>query len=175
MKITIKHSQTEMDLVFHCRFMSLAFSACRHRSHHYFFYFLLSLHMYIRTRHVSLNFLSCCFLISGKPTACFFNSLLIPEDHTKKLRDVMARGGRMGLGPPLLFLGGLAPTFNTISIGSFVKLNCSMKKYCGILAVFCQYYLQYIISNLTGFIIVWQNTPRTFCHRAMACLPRWCC
>jgi len=43
------------------------------------------------------------------------------------------------------------------------------------LAVFCQYYLQYIISNLTGFIIVWQNTPCTVCHRAMACLPHWCC
>jgi len=28
---------------------------------------------------------------------------------------------------------------------------------------------------LTGFIIVWQNTPLTVCHRAMACSPRWCC
>jgi len=48
-----------------------------------------------------------------------------------------------------------------------------MKKYCGILAVFCQYYLQYI-SNSTGFMIVWQNTPCTMCHRAMVCLPHWC-
>jgi len=43
--------------------------------------------------------------------------------------------GCMGLGPP---------TFNTIGIGSFVKSDCTMKKYCGILAVFCQYYLQCI-------------------------------
>jgi len=29
--------------------------------------------------------------------------------------------------------------------------------------------------NLTGFIIVCQNTPRTVYDRAMACLPYWCC
>jgi len=29
--------------------------------------------------------------------------------------------------------------------------------------------------NLTGFIIVCQNTPCSLYDRAMACLPYWCC
>ena len=68
----------------------LAFSACRHLSHHYFFYFVLSLHRRIRTPHVSSKFLPCRFLISGKLTAWHFKSLIIPGDKTKKLREVMA-------------------------------------------------------------------------------------
>jgi len=51
--------------------------------------FFLSLHMHIRTRHVSSNFLPCWLLTSGKPTAWLFNRLLIPKDQTKNLRDVM--------------------------------------------------------------------------------------
>jgi len=66
------------------------FSACRHLPHHYFFYFLLSLRVYIQIRHDSSDFLLCCFLISSKPTASFFNSLLIPGDQTKKWSVVMA-------------------------------------------------------------------------------------
>jgi len=50
-----------------------------------------------------------------------------------------------------------------------------MKKYRGNLAVIFQGYLQYIICNLTGFIIVWQITPCTVCQRAMTCLLHWCC
>ena len=45
--------------------------------------------MHIRNRHDSSNILPCWFLISGKPTAWLFNSLLIPEDQTKQLRDVV--------------------------------------------------------------------------------------
>ena len=29
--------------------------------------------------------------------------------------------------------------------------------------------------NLAEFRNVWQNTPSTVCHPAMACLPHWCC
>jgi len=50
------------------------------------FFFL----MHIWTQHVSSNVLPCWFLVSGKPTAWLFNSLLIPGDQTKKLRDVLA-------------------------------------------------------------------------------------
>ena len=55
-----------------------------------FLFFAFLTYAYIGTRHVSLNFLPCWFLISGKTTAWFFNGSLIPEDQTKKLRDVMA-------------------------------------------------------------------------------------
>jgi len=37
-------------------------------------FFLLSLRMHTRTRHVSSKFLPCWFLVSGKPTAWLFNS-----------------------------------------------------------------------------------------------------
>ena len=43
------------------------------------------------------------------------------------------------------------------------------------MAVFCRYYFLHIIYNLTGFVIVWQNTPCTVCYLAMDCLPHWCC
>jgi len=36
LKITIKHSQTEMGLVFIVDYESYFFSACRHLLHHYF-------------------------------------------------------------------------------------------------------------------------------------------
>ena len=52
------------------------------------FYFLLSLHMNIQTVHVSSNFLPFWFVVLGKPTAWLFNSLLIPGNQMKKLRDV---------------------------------------------------------------------------------------
>jgi len=42
LKITIKHAQTEIGFVSHCRYS--CFSTCRHLSHHLFFYRLLSLH-----------------------------------------------------------------------------------------------------------------------------------
>jgi len=56
--------------------------------------------------------------------------------------------GRMGLGPPLLFLGGLAPPLfhlpsslsNKIGIGSLVEANRLMKTLWNSV-VFCQYYL----------------------------------
>jgi len=61
---------------------------------------------------------------------------------------------------------------NTTSIGSIVKLNRLMK-------TMVQYFVN-IISNILfviwqDFAIVWQNTPCTVCHPAMACLPHWCC
>jgi len=43
----------------------------------------------IQTRHVSSNFLFLCFLVRDMPTACLFNSLLIPGDQMKTLRVVM--------------------------------------------------------------------------------------
>jgi len=46
--------------------------------------------MHIWAQHVSSNDLPCWFLVSGKPTAWLFNSLLIPGDQTTKLRDVLA-------------------------------------------------------------------------------------
>jgi len=46
--------------------------------------------MHIWTQHVLSYVLRCWFLVSGKPTAWFFNSLLIPGDQMKKLRDVLA-------------------------------------------------------------------------------------
>ena len=46
--------------------------------------------MLVQTRHVSSNFLPFWFLASGKPIAWLFNSLLIPRDQMKKLRDVTA-------------------------------------------------------------------------------------
>jgi len=72
-------------------------------------------------------------------------------------------GGRMGLGPPLLFLGGPAPQLfclnilslsNTISIGSSDKVNRLMKKmlqnFGSILSIlFLTYYN--LAVNLAGF------------------------
>ena len=55
-----------------------------------FFTFVHSLHMHIRTQHHSSICLPCCFSVSGKPTVWHFNSLLIPGDQTKKLRDLIA-------------------------------------------------------------------------------------
>ena len=74
---------------------------------------------------------------------------------------------------PLLFPGRPGPPLLT-RIGSVVKLYYSMKKlrnFNSVLSVF----LQYINCNLTGFIIVWQNTPCTVCRRAVDCSPRWRC
>jgi len=67
----------------------------------------------------------------------------------------------MGPGAPLFFWGGLPPTFefclinlsNTVSIGSIVKVNRLMKKFCRILSVL------FVIWQ--DFVNVWQNTPRT--------------
>jgi len=64
----------------------------------------------------------------------FFQSLTLPEIHDHRWRN---RGSRMGLDPPLLFLGRPAPPFfclnivslsKTISIGSSDKVNRLMKK-----------------------------------------------
>jgi len=44
----------------------------------------------MHTRHVSSKFRPCWFFISGKSTPWLFNSLLIPGDQTKKLKDVIA-------------------------------------------------------------------------------------
>jgi len=46
--------------------------------------------MLVRTRHVLSNFLPYWFLISGKPTACLFNSFTHSGHQMKILRDVTA-------------------------------------------------------------------------------------
>jgi len=48
------------------------------------------MHVLVQIRHVSSNFLPFWFLVSGKPTAWHFNSLLTPGDQMKKLWDVTA-------------------------------------------------------------------------------------
>jgi len=76
-----------MGLVFHCQLRVLLFFLLVATFLITTFpIFLLSLLMYIWTQHVSSNILPCWFLVSGKPTAWLFNSLLIPGDQTKKLR-----------------------------------------------------------------------------------------
>jgi len=87
LKITIKHSQTEIGFVLDCRLWVFLFLLVATFLIITFSMLLLSLHMYTQTRHVSSNFLP---LVSVKPTVCFFNSLLIPGDQTKNLSDVMA-------------------------------------------------------------------------------------
>jgi len=42
------------------------------------------LHVRIWTKHVSSNVLPCWFLVFGKHTAWFFNSLLIPGESNEK-------------------------------------------------------------------------------------------
>jgi len=63
------------------------------------------------------------------------------------------REGRMGLGPPLLFLGGGKLNFafcankfvsNTISIGSIVQLNCLIKN----IAEIWQYFVNILCNML---------------------------
>jgi len=85
LKVTIKHPQTEMGLVLH--YLTF-FCLSPPSSLLLFLIFLLSLLIHIWIQHVSPNVLPCWFFVSGKLTAWLFNSLLIPGDQTKKLRDV---------------------------------------------------------------------------------------
>jgi len=43
--------------------------------------------MHMWTQHVSSNVLPCWFLVSGKPAAWLFDTLLLPGYETKNLRD----------------------------------------------------------------------------------------
>ena len=86
MNITIKHSQTEKDFV-----MSLGFSACRHRSHHYSSYFICSLHICICGPGIFRQvFLPVGFRSPLSRTTFGLSRLLIPGDQTNQLREVMA-------------------------------------------------------------------------------------
>jgi len=89
LKITNKHSQTEIGLVFQCRMWVLPFLLVATFTPLLFLFVLLYLHMHIRTWRVSSSFLPCWSSISGKTTAWLLNGLLIPEDQTKKLRDAI--------------------------------------------------------------------------------------
>ena len=87
MKIRIKHSQTEMGLVFDSRLWVLIFRLFPHLCHHlHFLLFWPSLRMHLCTLYISLEFLPCrfssdclslgCLLILWDPTqnTCYCGS-----------------------------------------------------------------------------------------------------
>jgi len=84
LKITIKHSQTEMGLEFHCRLWVLLFLLVVTFVITFSIFCYLCICMY---RPDMFEFSSLLILISG---TWIFNSLLIPEDQMKKIRDAMA-------------------------------------------------------------------------------------
>jgi len=72
-----------MGLVFHCRFMIPAFSACSHLFHHYSCYFSSFLYAYTDTAYF-VKFFPCLILVSGKPhhsTLIVYSRVSEPVDH----------------------------------------------------------------------------------------------